>query len=142
MRLRSAVTQCPQGAVFSLLRIDPCPAVPSSATQLDAPGTPCPRRAPFGASCWSPFIHHQGPEALTQAAGVLPAVGETREHVVKYITQKNTGRRPASTLEASPGSLLSLYNFRCVGLTICLLELLSNKRKDGRGNGRQSYTSL
>ena len=56
--------------------------------------------------------------------------------MVKYITQKNTGRRPASTLEASPGSLLSLYNFRYVGLTVCLLELLSNKRKDGRGDGR------
>ena len=106
------------------------------------PATPCPQRAPFGASCWFPFIHHRGPEALTRAAGVLPAVGETREHVVKYITRKNTGRRPASTLEASPDSLLSLYNFRRVGLTVCLLELLSNKRKDGRGDGRQSYTSL
>ena len=57
--------------------------------------------------------------------------------MVKYITQKNTGRRPASTLEASPGSLLSLYNFRYVGLTVCLLELLSNKRKDGCGDGMQ-----
>lgn len=71
---------------------------------------------------------------MTQAAGVLPAVGETREHVVKYIIRKNTARRPASTLEASL-PLLSLYNFRRVGLTVCLLELLSNKRKMDVGMG-------
>ena len=105
--------------------------------------TPSPEGAPFCDSCWFPFIHHQGPEALTRAAGVLPA-GPLRPGSLGSSTlNKRTPAGDQLQLWKLPLVLYFLFTILgCVGLTVCLLELLSNKRKDGCGDGRQSYTSL
>lgn len=112
------VAHCARSCLLSIASIPVLP-LPHLPLSWMPPPPPAPQRAPFGASCWLPsFIHHRGPEALTQAAGVLPAVGETREHVVKYIILKeHCQETTASTLEASL-AFTSLYNFRRVGLSL------------------------
>ena len=135
------VAQCPRGARFSPLRLDPCSSLICHSAGCSR--HPSPEGAPLCASCWFPFIHHQGPEALTWAAGVLPA-GPLRPGSLGSSTlNKRTLAGDQLQLSKLPLVLYFLFTILgCVGLTICLLELLSNKRKDGCGDGRQSYTSL
>lgn len=107
----------PTGAPFSLLRIDPHPAIPSVCHSAECCQPPPVLRELHFSSFSFLLVSTKAWRRWhgLQESSLQFVFGNQGECGRMVWTKQNSGRKPASNLEASPGSLLFLYNFRFMG---------------------------